>query len=150
MSTPNEKKTTAVSTPLKKTDIAEVAVSTASTVGSTLSRSTFGSPGAISLMKMNFKDMVAAEAEGVEEKYIKAFDGWLDYQSVLKTVKKLFSHRNPLQGINKYKKSKTGKTLEMVLLPVTLFNDDDEVSIEDQVRFHCKPKTPLHFPYTRV
>ncbi len=58
--TPNEKKTTAVSTPLKKTDIVEVAVSTASTVSSTLLRSTFGSPGAISLTKMNFKDMVAA------------------------------------------------------------------------------------------
>ncbi len=59
-STPNEKKTTAVSTPLKKTDIVEVAVSTASTVGSTLLRSTFGSPSTISLTKMNFKDMVAA------------------------------------------------------------------------------------------
>ena len=38
-------------------------------------------------------------------------------------------------GIDKYKKSKTWKTLEMVLLPVTLFDDDDEVSVEDQVRF---------------
>ena len=38
-------------------------------------------------------------------------------------------------GIDKYKKIKTGKTLEMVLLPVTLFNNDDEVSIEDQVHF---------------
>jgi hypothetical protein len=38
-------------------------------------------------------------------------------------------------GIDKYKKSKTGKTLEMLLLPVTLFNNDDEVSIEDQVHF---------------
>ena len=38
-------------------------------------------------------------------------------------------------GIEKYRKSKTGKTLEMVLLPVTLLNDDDEVSIEDQVCF---------------
>jgi hypothetical protein len=36
--------------------------------------------------------MVAAEAEGIEEKYIKAFDGWLDYQSVLRTVKIVFSH----------------------------------------------------------
>jgi len=36
--------------------------------------------------------MVAAEAEGVEEKYIKAFDGWLDYQSVLQTVKTVFPH----------------------------------------------------------
>ena len=90
--TPTEKVTTSVSTPLKKRDIVEVAVSTASTVSSTLSRSTFGSPGAISLTKMNFKDMVAAEAEGIEEKYIKAFDSWLDYQSVLKTVKTVFPH----------------------------------------------------------
>ena len=41
-------------------------------------------------------------------------------------------------GINKYKKSKTGKTLEMVLLLVTLFSDDDEVSIEDWVCFVFK------------
>jgi hypothetical protein len=46
-----------------------------------------------------------------------------------------FSIRAVEHGIDKYKKSKTGKTMEMVLLPVTLFNDDDEVSIEDQVRF---------------
>ena len=32
-----------------------------------------------------------------------------------------------------YKKSKTGKTLEMMLLPVTKFTDDDKDSIEDQV-----------------
>jgi hypothetical protein len=40
-------------------------------------------------------------------------------------------------GIDKYKQSKTGKALEMMLLllPVTLFKDDDEVTIEDQVRF---------------
>jgi hypothetical protein len=38
-------------------------------------------------------------------------------------------------GIDKYKKSKTGKTLEMVLLPVTLCNDDDKVNIKDQVHF---------------
>jgi hypothetical protein len=44
------------------------------------------------LTKINFKDMVAAEEEGVEEKYIKAFDGWLDYQSVLLTMKTVFPH----------------------------------------------------------
>ena len=38
-------------------------------------------------------------------------------------------------GIDKYKKIKTSKTLEMMLLPVTLFKDDDEVTIEDQVHF---------------
>jgi hypothetical protein len=89
-STPIEKVTTSISTPLKKRDIVEVEVSTTSTVGSTLSRSTFGSPSTINLTKINFKDMVAAEAEGIEEKYIKAFDSWLDYQSVLKTVKIVF------------------------------------------------------------
>ena len=36
--------------------------------------------------------MVAAEEEGIKEKFIKAFDGWLDYQSVLKTVKTVFPH----------------------------------------------------------
>jgi hypothetical protein len=30
---------------------------------------------------------------------------------------------------------RTGKMLEMVLLPVALFNDDDEVSIKDQICF---------------
>jgi len=54
-----------------------------------------------------------------------------------------------IHGIEKYKKSKTGKTLEMMLLPMTLFKDDDEVTIEDQVcfisedvlkRFFCKYK----------
>ena len=29
-------------------------------------------------------------------------------------------------GIDKYKNSKTGKTVEMVLFPVTLFNNDDK------------------------
>ena len=81
-STPATKVSSSISTPLKKKDNVEVAVSTASTIGSTLSRSTLGSPGTISLTKINFKEMVAAEEEGVEQKFIKAFDGWLDYQSV--------------------------------------------------------------------
>jgi len=91
-STPLENAPSSISTPLKKSDIVEVAVSTASTVRSTLLRSTLGSPGTISLTKINFKDMVAAEEEGVKEKLIKAFDGWLDYQSVLNTVKTVFPH----------------------------------------------------------
>ena len=93
-SIPLENAPSSVSTPLKKNDIVEVAVSTASTVRSTLSRSTLGSPGTISLTKINFKDMVAAEEEGVEVKFIKAFDGWLDYQSVLKTVKTVFPYEH--------------------------------------------------------
>ncbi len=80
-STPTKEVSTSISTPLKHTDNVEVAVSTASTIGSALSRSTLGSPGTISLTKINFKDMVAGEVEGIEEKYIKAIDGWLDYQS---------------------------------------------------------------------
>ena len=38
-------------------------------------------------------------------------------------------------GIEKYKKRRTGKTLEMILLPVTLYDYVSEVMIEDQVRF---------------
>jgi len=38
-------------------------------------------------------------------------------------------------SIDKYKKRKTGKTLEMMLLPVTLFKDDEEVTIEVQIHF---------------
>ena len=41
-------------------------------------------------------------------------------------------------GIDKYKKSRTGKTLGMVLLPVTLYDDVLEVTIKDQVRFVFK------------
>ena len=41
-------------------------------------------------------------------------------------------------GIDKYKKSKTGKTLEIILLPVTLYYDDTEVTVEDQVHFVLK------------
>ncbi len=37
--------------------------------------------------------------------------------------------------IDEYKKSKKGKTVEMMFLPVTLFNNIDKVSIEDQVLF---------------
>jgi len=46
-----------------------------------------------------------------------------------------FSIHAVKHGIDKYKKNKTGKTPEMVLLPMTMLNDDDEVSIEDQVCF---------------
>ena len=34
--------------------------------------------------------MVAVESDNHEEKCIKAFKGWLDYQSVVQTVKELF------------------------------------------------------------
>ena len=37
--------------------------------------------------------------------------------------------------IDKYKESKMGKIVEIMLLPVTLFVDDDKVSIEDQICF---------------
>lgn len=38
-------------------------------------------------------------------------------------------------GIHKCKKIEMGKTVEMMFLSVTLFTDDDNVSIEDQVYF---------------
>jgi hypothetical protein len=38
-------------------------------------------------------------------------------------------------GIDKYRRSKTGKTFEMVLLPVTLYHNVSEVTIKDQVCF---------------
>ena len=40
-------------------------------------------------------------------------------------------------GADTYKKTRHMKTLEMVLLPVTIF-DDSEVNIEDQVQFVFK------------
>jgi len=88
-----------VSTPLKHNDASKVKVSTASTTGSTLPRSTVGSPGSLSLTNINFKDMVATEADNHKEKYIKAFEGWLDYQSVVQTVKALFPKNRHPSGI---------------------------------------------------
>ena len=41
-------------------------------------------------------------------------------------------------GIDKCEKSRTGKTLEMILLPVTLDDDVSEVTNKDQVRFVFK------------
>ena len=58
----------AVSTPVKN-DAIDTEISTVLTTGSSLLRSTVGSPGAMSLKKLNFKDMLAAEFEGVKEKY---------------------------------------------------------------------------------
>jgi hypothetical protein len=34
--------------------------------------------------------MVAAKSDNHKEKCIKAFEGWLDYQSIVQTVKELF------------------------------------------------------------
>jgi hypothetical protein len=44
----------------------------------------------LSLTKIIFNEMVAAESENHEEKCIKAFEGWLNYQSIVQTVKELF------------------------------------------------------------
>jgi hypothetical protein len=41
-------------------------------------------------------------------------------------------------GMYKYEKSRTGKTLEMILLPVTLNDDVSEVTNVDQVCFVFK------------
>ena len=38
-------------------------------------------------------------------------------------------------GIDKYKKSQTGKPLEMIILPVTLYDNAVDVTIEEQVHF---------------
>ena len=89
-STPTKEVLTTVATPLKQNDIVEMKASSASTTRSTHSRSMVGSSGTINLTKINFKDMVAAESKGYEEKCIKAFDGWLDYQLVVQTMKNLF------------------------------------------------------------
>ncbi len=74
---------TIVCTPVKPEFAVDMEVSMASAKGSTLLRSTDGSPRKMSLTKINFKDLVAAEFEGIEEQYIKRFKGRLNYQSVL-------------------------------------------------------------------
>ena len=48
-----------------------------------------------------------------------------------------FSILTVKHGADTYKKTRHMKMLEMVLLPVTMF-DDSEVNIEDQVRFVFK------------
>jgi hypothetical protein len=45
-----------------------------------------------------------------------------------------FSIRAVEHGADTYKKTRNKNTLEMVLIPITMF-DDSEVNIEDQVRF---------------
>jgi len=89
-STPMKEVPANILIPVKQISTSEVKVSTASTTWSTLSRSTVGLPGSLSLTKNNFKDMVAAESYNHEEKCMKAFEGWLDNQSVVHTVKELF------------------------------------------------------------
>ena len=46
-------------------------------------------------MKLNFKDKLAAEFEGVVEKYIKGFEGWLAYHHVVSAVKTDFPKSPP-------------------------------------------------------
>ena len=54
-----------------------------------------------------------------------------------------FSIRAVEHGIDKYKKSKTGKTLEMVLLPVTLFDDDDNAEHSKYIDVYNRMITKL-------
>lgn len=75
----NEVVSTIVPTPVKQEFTFEMEISITSTKGSTLTRFTVGSPGTMNLKKINFKELVSAEFEGDKEKYIKGFDGWLDY-----------------------------------------------------------------------
>ncbi len=46
-------------------------------------------------MTINFKYMVVTEFEGVEEKYVKGFEGWLDYHSVVDAMKTVFPKSPP-------------------------------------------------------
>ncbi len=72
-SSSNKVVSTIVSTPVKQGYAIEMEISIVSTKGSTLTRSTVGSPGTMSLLKINFKDLVSAKFKGVKEKYIKGF-----------------------------------------------------------------------------
>ncbi len=51
-------------------------------------------------------------------------------------------------GIEKYKMSKMGKTVEMMLLPVTLFCDHDKISI--QYHFHFMFEEALQRVFART
>ena len=44
----------------------------------------------MSLTNINSNDLVTAEVQGVDEKYIKQFEVWLDYLSVADVVKTVF------------------------------------------------------------
>ena len=67
-SSPIEVVSTDISTPVKKIAVEEI--STSSTKGSTLTRSTIGSPGTMSLTKVNFNNLVSAEFEEVKKEFI--------------------------------------------------------------------------------
>ena len=75
------------SIPVKRLVSVDAEMTTASTIGSSLTRSTLASPVSVTRSKISFMDMVAANFEGDEEKFIKEFDGWLDAQSLVDAVK---------------------------------------------------------------
>ena len=75
------------STPVKQLISVDPEMSTVSKIGTSLTRSTFTSLFSVTKSKISFMDMVAADIEGDEGKFIKEFDGWFDTQSFVDTVK---------------------------------------------------------------
>jgi hypothetical protein len=63
------------STLVKQQNSVKAEMPTASTIGSSLTRSLFASPLSVTRSKISFMDMVTADFEGDEEKFIKEFDG---------------------------------------------------------------------------
>jgi hypothetical protein len=76
-----------VSTPLKQQNSVDNEMPTASTMGSSLTGSSFAPPLSVTRSKISFMDMVAANFEGDETKFIKEFAGWLDTHSRTKAMK---------------------------------------------------------------
>lgn len=72
---------------------------TVSMMGLSLSISTFVLPVNSSEIKLTLKDMVAAELEGVKEIFVKDFEDWLKYQSVMVAVKIIFPNMPPLKKL---------------------------------------------------
>ena len=64
---------------------------------SSLTRSTFALELSVTRSKISFMDMVTADFEGAEEKFIKEFDGWLDTQSLVDAVNCISSNISRLK-----------------------------------------------------
>ena len=77
------------STPVKHQISVKTEMPTASTIGSSLTRSSFALPLSVTRSKISFMDMVAVDLKGDEEKCIKDFDGWLDTQYLVDAVKRI-------------------------------------------------------------
>lgn len=73
-SSPDKEASITVFMPVNQKFSIDMEMFTDSTMGSCISQSAVGYPGMMSLTKIDFKDLVAAEVEGVEENYIKGFE----------------------------------------------------------------------------